>query len=108
MKFNSFSISRMSDKLVKAMETKELFENRPKKTEPDPYINRVKLLKEALTKEYKFCSTNTQHHTQYSLRLITINKHIDYVRKIQDQKTFNKMDKEIIDKLIQKYGIDNQ
>jgi hypothetical protein len=108
MKFNSFSISKMGDKLVKAMEAKELFENRPKKTEPDPYINRVKLLKETLTKEYKFCSTNTHHHEQYALRLITINKHIDYVRKIQDQKTFNKMDKEIIDKLIQKYGIDNQ
>jgi len=47
-------------------------------------------------------------HKQYALKLITINKHIDYVKKIQGQKTFNKLDQELIDKLMEKYGIDNQ
>ncbi len=108
MKFSNFSISKMGDKLVKAMEAKEKFDNRIEKPKEDPYINKVNLLKKTLTEEYKFCTQNKEHHKQYALKLVTINKHIDYIKKIQSQKTFNKMDQELIDKLIQKYGIDNQ
>lgn len=108
MSLGRFSISRMSDKLVKAMENKELFDNRPKKIQEDPYIKKVKLLKETLTKEYKFCTENQLLHEQYRMKLVTINKHIEYIKKIQGQKSFNKMDQELIDRLIQKYGIDNQ
>ena len=108
MKFSSFSISKMGDKLVKAMEAKEKFDSKTEKPKEDPYSKKVKLLKETLTKEFRFCTENRELHKQYALKLITINKHIDYVRKIQDQKMFNKMDKELIDKLAQKYGIDNQ
>ena len=108
MKLTSFSISQMGDKLVKAMEVREKFLNKADKPKEDVYVTKVKLLKETLTSEYKFCSENREHHKQYGLRLITINKHIEYIRKIQGQKQFNKMDKEIIDKLTQKYGIDNQ
>jgi tRNA 2-selenouridine synthase SelU len=102
------AISKIGDKLVKAMEIREQFNNRPKQVKEDPYTNKVKLLKETLTKEYKFCSENQALHKQYAFKLITINKHIDYVRKIHGQKIFNKMDRELIDKLMEKYGIDNQ
>jgi tRNA 2-selenouridine synthase SelU len=102
------AISKIGDKLVKAMEIREQFNNRPKQVKEDPYTNKVKLLKETLTKEYKFCSENKALHKQYAFKLITINKHIDYVRKIHGQKIFNKMDRELIDKLMEKYGIDNQ
>jgi len=102
------AISKIGDKLVKAMEVRERFNNRPKPVQEDPYISKVKILKETLTKEYKFCSENQVLHKQYALKLITINKHIDYVKKIQSQKIFNKMDRELIDKLMEKYGIDNQ
>jgi hypothetical protein len=102
------AISKIGDKLVKAMEIREQFNNRPKQVKEDPYTNKVKLLKETLTKEYKFCSENKALHKQYAFKLITINKHIDYVRKIHGQKIFNKMDRELIDKLMKKYGIDNQ
>jgi hypothetical protein len=102
------AISKIGDKLVKAMEIREQFNNRPKQVKEDPYTNKVKLLKETLTKEYKFCSENQALHKQYAFKLITINKHIDYVRKIHGQKIFNKIDRELIDKLMEKYGIDNQ
>jgi len=108
MKFSNFSISKMGDKLVKAMEAKEKFDNRIEKPKEDTYVNKVNLLKKTLTEEYKFCTQNKEHHKQYALKLVTINKHIDYIKKIQSQKTFNKMDQELIDKLIQKYGINNQ
>jgi hypothetical protein len=108
MKFPSSAISKMGDKLVKAMEIREQFNNRPKPVQEDPYIKKVKLLKETLTKEYKFCSENQELHQQYKMKLVTVNKHIDYVKKIQGQKIFNKMDRELIDKLMEKYGIDNQ
>lgn len=90
------------------MEIREQFNNRPKQVKEDPYTNKVKLLKETLTKEYKFCSENQALHKQYAFKLITINKHIDYVRKIHGQKIFNKIDRELIDRLMEKYGIDNQ
>lgn len=108
MKFPNFSMSKMSDKLVKAMEAKEKFDNRVEKPKEDPYFNKVQLLKKTLTEEFKFCTENKEHHKQYALKLVTINKHIDYIKKIQSQKSFNKIDQELIDKLIQKYGIDNQ
>ena len=108
MKFSSFSISKMGDKLVKAMEAKERFDSKTEKPKEDPYSKKVKLLKETLTKEFRFCTENRELHKQYALKLITINKHIEYVKKIQGQKTFNKLDQELIDKLIEKYGIDNQ
>lgn len=108
MKFSSFSISKMGDKLVQAMEAKEKFDNRIEKPKEDPYVQKVKLLKETLTKEYKFCTENKDLHKQYAFKLITINKHIEYVRKIHGQQKFNKIDQELIDKLMEKYGIDNQ
>jgi len=108
MKFSSFSISKMGDKLVQAMEAKEKFYNRIEKPKENPYIQKVKILKETLTKEFKFCTENKDLHKQYAFKLITINKHIDYVKKIYGQKTFNKLDQELIDKLMQKYGINNQ
>ena len=108
MKFSSFSISKIGDKLVKAMEAKERFDSKTEKPKEDPYINKVKLLKETITKEYKFCTENREHHKQYALKLITVNKHIEYIKRIQGQKIFNKLDKELIDKLMDRYGIDNQ
>jgi len=108
MSLGRFSISRMSDKLVKAMEAKEKFDNRIEKPKEDPYIQKVKLLKEIITKEYKFCTEKKDIHKQYAFKLITINKHIEYIRKIHKQQKFNKIDQELIDKLMGKYGIDNQ
>lgn len=107
MKLSSFSISKMGDKLVKAMEAKEKFYNRIEKLKENSYIQKVKILKETLTKEFKFCIENKDLHKQYAFKLTTINKHIEYVKKIYGQKTFNKLDRKLIDKLMEKYGIDN-
>ncbi len=42
MKFSSLSISKMGDKLVKAMEAKERFDSKTEKPKEDLYTQKVK------------------------------------------------------------------
>ena len=101
MSYNN-SLSKMGDKLVKAMEAKEHFD---KREQEKSYIRKVQTLKEILTQEYKFATQNKSKHTSYSTRVEVIEKHIDYVKKLQNRQSFETSDKQIIDQLILKYTL---
>lgn len=96
------SLGKMADKLVKAMEAKEHFD---KREEEKSYIRKVQTLKEILTQEYKFATQNKGKHSNYSTRLEVIEKHIEYVKKLQNRQSFESQDKQIIDQLIRKYTL---
>ena len=96
------SLSKMGDKLVKAMEAKEHFD---KREQEKTYIRKIQALKEILTQEYKFATQNKSKHTSYSTRIEVIEKHIDYVKKLQNKQSFETSDKQIIDQLLLKYTL---
>ena len=104
MDYRRFSLSKMGDKLVKAMEAKEHFD---KKEIESNYIRKVQTLKEILTQEYKFATQNKSKHSQYAIKVEVIEKHIDYIKKVQNTKSFDQSDKQIIDQLILKYTSHN-
>ena len=98
---NSF-LSKLANKISKVAEAKEHFDNK-KKEEEDSYVKKVMILKEVLTQEYKFVSKNKTLHNSYAMKVEVIEKHINFLRKIQNNKTFDLSDKQIIDVLIKKY-----
>jgi len=104
MNYKKYSLEKLGDKLVKAMEAKEHFD---KKSQDTVYINKVKKLKEVLTEEYKFAILNRKLLIEYITRANVIEKHINYIKKIQDNKTFDTSDKQIIDRLLIKYGVNS-
>jgi hypothetical protein len=104
MDYRRFSLNKMGDKLVKAMEAKEHFD---KKEIESNYIRKVQTLKEILTQEYKFATQNKSKHSQYAIKVEVIEKHIDYIKKVQNTKSFDQSDKQIIDQLILKYTSHN-
>ena len=101
MDYRRFSLGKMGDALVKAMEAKEHFD---KREEEKSYIKKVQILKEILTTEFKFATQNRATHSAYAIRADVIEKHISYIKKIQNKKTFERSDKEIIDILLTKYS----
>ena len=107
MDYKKLSLSKMSDTLVKAIEAKEHFDKKEKKPEPDPYINKIKVLKETLAKEYKSIVSINSDNKYIVLKVGVVEKHIDYVKKIQNNKTFDISDRQIIDRLLIKYGVDS-
>jgi hypothetical protein len=104
MDYKKYSLGKMGDKLVKAMEAKEHFD---KKEIEKEYIRKVQTLKEILTQEYKFATQNKSKHSQYAIKVEVIEKHIDYIKKVQNTKSFDQSDKQIIDQLILKYTSHN-
>lgn len=104
MDYKKYSLGKMGDKLVKAMEAKERFD---KKEIENNYIRKVQTLKEILTQEYKFATENKGRHSTYAIKLEVIEKHIDYIKKIQNKKIFEQSDRQIIDQLILKYTSHN-
>ena len=104
MDYRRFSLNKMGDKLVKAMEAKEHFD---KKEIESNYIRKVQTLKEILTQEYKFATQNKSKHSQYAIKVEVIEKHVDYIKKVQNTKSFDQSDKQIIDQLILKYTSHN-
>lgn len=107
MDYKKLSLSKMGDTLVKAMDAKEYFDKKEKKPELDPYINKVKVLKETLAKEYKSIVSLNSDNKYIALKVGVVEKHIDYVKKIQNNKTFDVSDRQIIDRLLIKYGVDS-
>lgn len=101
MDYRRFSLGKMGDALVKAMEAKEHFDRREQEKS---YIKKVQVLKEILTQEYKFACQNKSQHKQYAIRAEVIEKHISFVKKIQNKKSFDTSDKELIDTLLSKYS----
>lgn len=104
MDYKKYSLGKMGDKLVKVMEAKEHFD---KKEVENNYIRKIQTLKEILTQEYKFANENKGKHSNYAIKLEVVEKHIDYVKKIQNRKSFDQSDKQIIDQLILKYTSHN-
>jgi len=102
MDYKKYSLGKMGDKLVKAMEHKEYFD---KKEQEKSYIGKVQALKEILTQEYKFATQNKGKHNHYAIKLEVIEKHIDYVKKLQNRQSFETSDKQIIDQLLSKYTL---
>jgi hypothetical protein len=104
MDYKKYSLGKLGDKLVKAMEAKEHFD---KKEVENNYIRKIQTLKEILTHEYKFANENKGKHLNYAIKLEVVEKHIDYVKKVQNKKSFDQSDKQIIDQLILKYTSHN-
>ena len=96
MNLNRLSLNKMADMLVKAMENKEHFD---KKAKQKDYVKKVQILKEVLTQEYKFAMLRK------SADKSVIEKHINYVKKLQNRESIQKEDQEIIDQLMHKYGL---
>lgn len=102
MDFKTRSLIKMADRLIKSHEAKEHFDKSQKEKD---YVKKVSILKEILTTEYKFANQHKTLHPEYSIKLEVIKKHIDYIKKIQNHKTLDTSDKQIIDQLMNKYGV---
>lgn len=101
MDYKKFSLDKMANKLSKTLEAKEHFD---KREEEKSYIKKIQILKEILTNEYKFASQNRHLHKSYVIKLEVVEKHIGYIRKIQNKKILDSSDKQIVDTLLSKYS----
>jgi hypothetical protein len=101
MDYKRLSLSKMGDKLIKTLEAKEHFDRREQEKS---YIKKVSILKEILTTEFKFVTQNKVSHPAYATRAQVLEKHINYIKKIQNNKVFETSDKQIIDQLLAKYS----
>jgi hypothetical protein len=101
MDYKKFSLDKMANKLSKTLEAKEHFD---KREEEKSYIKKIQILKEILTNEYKFASQNRLLHKNYAIKLEVIEKHIGYIRKMQNKKILDSSDKQIVDTLLSKYS----
>ena len=88
-------------KLSKTLEAKEHFD---KREEEKSYSKKIEALKEILTNEYKFAAQNRLLHKNYAIKLEVVEKHIGYIKKLQNKKILDKSDKQIVDTLLNKYG----
>ena len=95
MSLNKLSLNKMADALVKAMEQKEHFDKKGKQKE---YIQKISILKEVLTQEYKFAIQRNSKDKP------VIEKHISYIKKIQNRESIDTSDQQIIDQLLSKYS----
>jgi hypothetical protein len=102
MNYNKFSLNKMADILIKAMEHKDHFDKKAKDKKnnesPSEYVKKVQILKEVLTQEYKLAITRNSPNKS------VVEKHIEYVKKLHSRGSIDKSDQEIIDRLINKYG----
>jgi hypothetical protein len=101
MDYKRLSLSKMGDKLIKTLEAKEHFDRREQEKS---YVKKIQILKEILTQEYKFVTQNKVAHSVYATRSQVLEKHISYIKKIQNNKIFETSDKQIIDTLLAKYS----
>jgi hypothetical protein len=92
----------MGDKLIKAFELAESFKNRQKNKELS-YDQKVLLLKEALSKEYKQCLEGSRISGLFAAKRQVVEKHIQFVKTVQNKKVLIESEKQIIDTLISKY-----
>ena len=96
------TLTKMGDKLIKAFELAESFKNRQKNKELS-YDQKVLLLKEALSKEYKQCLEGSRISGLFAAKRQVVEKHIQFVKTVQNKKVLNEDEKQIIDTLISKY-----
>jgi hypothetical protein len=102
MDFKSSALARAGDKLLKALELADSFKKR-KETLQQDYGTKIYLLKEALSEEYKRCIENSKSTGLFAMKREVVEKHIQFVKTVQNKKNLNENEKEIIDTLISKY-----
>ena len=102
MDFKRSALVKAGDKLIKALELADSFKKRKENLSQD-YNTKVYLLKEALSEEYKRCIENSKASGLFAMKRDVVEKHIQFVRSIQNKKILNENEKQIIDTLISKY-----
>jgi len=102
MDFKRSALAKAGDKLIKALELADSFKKRKENLNQD-YNTKVYLLKEALSEEYKRCIENSKASGLFAMKRDVVEKHIQFVRSIQNKKILNENEKQIIDTLISKY-----
>lgn len=96
------ALAKAGDKLLKALELADSFKKRKENLQQD-YDTKVYLLKEALSEEYKRCIENSKTTGLFAMKREVVEKHIQFVRSVQNKKHLNENEKQIIDTLISKY-----
>jgi hypothetical protein len=96
------TLTKMGDKLIKAFELAESFKNRQKNKDLS-YDQKLLVLKEALSKEYKQCIEGSRISGLFAAKRQVVEKHIHFVKTVQNKKTLSEDEKQIIDTLISKY-----
>ena len=96
------TLTKMGDKLIKAFELADSF-NKRKETLQQDYGTKIYLLKEALSEEYKRCIENSKSTGLFAMKREVVEKHIQFVKSVQNKKNLNENEKQIIDTLISKY-----
>jgi len=102
MDFKRSALAKAGDKLIKALELAESFKKRKETLEQD-YGTKIYLLKEALSEEYKRCLENSKSTGLFAMKREVVEKHIQFVKSVQNKKVFNENEKQIIGSLISKY-----
>ena len=96
------TLTKMGDKLIKAFELAESFKNRQNNKELS-YDQKLLVLKEALSKEYKQCIEGSRISGLFAAKRQVVEKHIQFVKTVQNKKVLIESEKQIIDTLISKY-----
>lgn len=96
------TLTKMGDKLIKAFELAESFKNRQNNKELS-YDQKVLLLKESLSKEYKQCLEGSRISGLFAAKRQVVEKHIQFIKTVQNKKVLIESEKQIIDTLISKY-----
>jgi len=96
------TLTKMGDKLIKAFELAESFKNRQKNKDLS-YDQKLVVLKEALSKEYKQCIEGSRISGLFAAKRQVVEKHIQFVKTVQNKKVLIESEKQIIDTLISKY-----
>lgn len=102
MDFKRSALSKAGDKLLKAFELAESFKKRKESLQQD-YDTKIYLLKEALSEEYKRCIENSKSTGLFAMKREVVEKHVQFVKSVQNKKYLNENEKQIIDTLISKY-----
>lgn len=102
MDFKRSALTKAGDKLLKAFELADSF-NKRKETLQQEYGTKIYLLKEALSEEYKRCIENSKSTGLFAMKREVVEKHIQFVKTVQNKKNLNENEKQIIDTLISKY-----
>jgi len=102
MDFKRSALTKAGDKLLKAFELADSF-NKRKETLQQHYGTKIYLLKEALSEEYKRCIENSKSTGLFAMKREVVEKHIQFVKTVQNKKNLNENEKQIIDTLISKY-----
>jgi tryptophanyl-tRNA synthetase len=102
MNFKRNALTKMGDKLIKAFELADSFKNRQKNKELS-YDQKILIVKDALSSEYKQCIEGGRISGLFAAKRQVVEKHIHFVKTIQNKKNLSEDEKQIIDTLISKY-----